>query len=155
MIPIHFVLRDLIRLALFLVIIAGFASLFAATAANIVPTTGLSDQTSAVGLNDLKPPECDLILIESLVTGSGTFDGSNGDVNDLTLGSSSNDEIDGKNGDDCIVGGSGDDILDGGPGDDVLIGGSENNTLNGLAGNDTCYGNPTDTFINCETIIYP
>lgn len=121
-----------LRLSIFgLIALIIFSSVTAIAATNTVPATRATDQTLPVGINDLKPSACTGWFLTNLVTGSGTFTGTEG--NDLILGSSSADTIDGLGGDDCILGGDGDDLITGGNGTDVCIGGPG-----------------TDTFITCE-----
>jgi len=126
-------------------------------AANIVPETRLMDQSSAIPVSVLAPPECDNIrynLTAIVVCTGGNCSGSN--ANELMLGTTGNDSIDGKNGDDCIVGGEGADALFGGHGNDVLVGGPGTDTLDGgqrPKDTDICIDDPgSTTFIDCEVI---
>jgi hypothetical protein len=113
---------------------------FALTAANAVPKSSISTSTRAQGVNDVKPDECDGIVLSGIVTGSGVFSGTGG--NDLILAGNGIDLPSGGGGEDCILGGGGADIIDGGAGDDVILGGP---------GIDTCTGGlGTDTFPNGE-----
>jgi large repetitive protein len=57
--------------------------------------------------------------------------------NEILIGSSSADTINGNGGDDILIGGAGDDSLYGGEGNDILVGGAGNDILNGGPGNDT------------------
>jgi Ca2+-binding RTX toxin-like protein len=107
------------------------SSVTAFAAVNTVPATNIANKTVNVGINDLKPSTCTGLTLTNLVTGTGTFTGTEG--NDLILGSSAADVIDGLGGDDCILGGGGDDLITAGDGTDICIGGPG-----------------TDTFINCE-----
>jgi hypothetical protein len=133
-------IRHLSRWLVFaLVILVLVGVLSAAAAANTVPTTHLTDQTNAINVNDLKPPECAALTLNNLVicpTGSGSScSGGNGNNGDLILGGPNGNNISGKNGADCIVGGSGTNTIDGGPGGDI------------------CIGNASDSFSRCETVI--
>ena len=91
----------------------------------------LGQNTAAIDLVALEPPECRAagIVPTNLVTGN-----SGAKTSDLILGTSAGNTLKGGNGDDCIVGGNG------------------NDTINGGAGtNDVCIGGPgTDTFSKCE-----
>ena len=75
----------------------------------------------AIGVADLKPAACTSGTLVSLVTGSGVFAGTT--QNDLMLGGTAIDTIDGRQLNDCILGGAGDDVIDGFNGTDVYIGG--------------------------------
>jgi hypothetical protein len=81
------------------------------------------------------------------ISGSGTFDGTEGD--DVLVGSDGNDSIHGKGGNDKICGGGGDDKLGGGPGNDQLDGGAGNDDLDGGPGTDTLLGGEGDDHIDC------
>jgi Ca2+-binding RTX toxin-like protein len=106
----------------------------ALTAGNTVPATHAGSVTRGIAANDLKPAACAGITLTDLVTGSGTFSGTNG--NDLIVGGPGNDTINGKAGDDCILGGGG------------------NDSINGGGGNDVCIGGPgIDSFAGCSTAI--
>ena len=91
----------------------------AVAAANTVPFTRITNQSTNINTNDLKPYACGGMYLTNLISGSGALTGTAG--NDLILGSSGADVIDGLGGDDCIVGGGGNDICFSGIGDDVLI----------------------------------
>lgn len=120
------------------------------TAANSnVGTSRAGLSTFPVTPNDLKPPECAGIFVDSLVVGSGTVVGT-GTAN-LILGGPGNDTLRGLGGPDCIVGGGGNDILLGQGGSDVLIGGPGNDTLTGGGGYDVCYGGPGFDLVDCES----
>jgi Ca2+-binding RTX toxin-like protein len=131
----------------------------ALTAANFVPVTHMVDQNTLITISELAPPECDSIryVLEDIVDCSGSVGicSSNGNRNELILGTSGNDIIDGGNGDDCIVGGGGNDQLYGDNGNDVLIGGPGNDILDGGKRNkdtDICIDSPGSTFIECEIV---
>ncbi len=106
-------------------------SMTAVAATNTVPATRVDSQSLSYNINHIKPSACAGITVTTLVTGSGTITGTEG--NDLILGGPGADDINGLGGNDCILGGGGDDILNGGDGNDVCIGGPG-----------------TDTFTNCE-----
>ncbi|MGO4126411.1 calcium-binding protein [Inquilinus sp. YAF38] len=59
------------------------------------------------------------------------------DINDIRVGTSGADTIDGWRGDDQLDGGAGKDELSGGTGDDVLIGGAGTDAMTGGGGADT------------------
>jgi Ca2+-binding RTX toxin-like protein len=104
-------------------------------ASNVVATSRVGEFAVATGANDLKPlPECAGITLQTVFTGSGSFNSNNSD--ELVVGSALNDTIGARNGDDCVVGGSGNDSINGGVGLDVCIGGLG-----------------TDTFTACEVTI--
>lgn len=122
--------RSVIPLAAAAAIVLGL--LLGLTAANTVPSTKAAVLTQAITPNTLKPTECAGITLTSLVTGTGTINGTKN--NDLILGSAVADDMNGAQGDDCILGGGG------------------NDTINGFVGTDVCIGGPgTDTFYGCET----
>ena len=75
----------------------------AQTASNPTPPTHASDTAEAVTADTLKPSQCAGIALTSLVTGSGTFSGAPGAVNELILGSSGADTISADGGDDCVL----------------------------------------------------
>jgi Ca2+-binding RTX toxin-like protein len=144
-------------LVVFLSLVVLFSTFIALTAANTVPTSGLSDTLEQVPVSELAPPECDSIrngLQTLLVCTGGYCTGSN--ANELILGTTGNDIIDGKNGDDCIVGGDGDDTLYGDNDNDVLFGGLGTDTLDGgkrPKDTDICIDDSgSTTFIDCEVI---
>ena len=106
----------------------------AVAATNTVPSTRVTNQSSSIGANSLKPSACAGIVLTTLVIGSGNITGSNG--NDLILGGPGMDTINGLDGNDCILGGGGIDTITGGNGNDVCIGGPG-----------------VDVFLTCETQI--
>ena len=109
------------------------SGLLGLTNANSVPSTKAADRSQTITANTLKPTECAALSLANVVTGTGTFSGTN--TTDLILGSSAADTISGLNGNDCILGGGGNDSINGGGGSgDVCIGGAG-----------------SDTFTNCET----
>ncbi|MGB8982226.1 MAG: hypothetical protein WCC12_10135 [Anaerolineales bacterium] len=117
--------RNILRL--FFVVLAGLISssvILAAAANNIVPVTHLTDQSSSITANNLKPSACSAIVLTAIVTcpvGGGPCTGT--DANDLVIGTAAIDNIDAGKGDDCILGGGGDDSLKGEQDTDVCIGG--------------------------------
>ena len=141
-----------------ILLILVFVSLTTALAANnIVPITYLADQARAVTLSELIPPECNSLryVLEDIVECNGGNCSSNGNRNELILGTSGIDIIDGGNGDDCIVGGGGDDQLYGNNGNDVLVGGPGNDFLYGegrYKDIDSCIDDPATTYFDpsCE-----
>ena len=94
------------------------SGVFGFTAANAIPQSSISTSSRAQGANDLKPSECDGIVLTSLVTGAGLFSGTAG--NDLILASSGGGTRSGLGGRHCILGGAGGDIING-AGDDVIF----------------------------------
>lgn len=130
------------------------------TASNTVPKSSVDRVQQAQGPNDYKPNECDVITVTTLVVNkNGTG------ANELILGTSGANVLDGNLGNDCIVGGAGADDLRGGGGGDVMLGGPGGDIVRGSGGSDYLYGGPgTDTCIgnagsdlfpggDCETII--
>lgn len=111
-IPIRFAAYSVFTLIL-------IGAMTAIAAANTVPSTRITSQGDAIGINELKPSACSGIYLTNLISGSGTMIGTEG--NDLILGSSGADSIDGLGGDDCIVGGGGTDICTGGLGTDAFV----------------------------------
>ena len=149
-------------------LLAGTMAAYATT--NTVPQTRMDLDTAAINANALKPSQCAALNLTSIVSGSGTVNGTNG--NDLILGSAGVDTLNGANGPDCLMAGSGADTLNGGAGTDILLGGDGNDNLLGNAANDTLYGeggndtlnggaatdvcdggSGTDTATNCETVV--
>jgi len=113
------------------------SSIFAFAANIVVPTTRLTNQSSAVTANTLKPTACSAITLTEIVycpTSGGICHGTN--ANELIIGSSNIDTIQGKGGSDCIVGGGSDDDISGSQASDVCIGGPG-----------------TDVFKKCDTTI--
>lgn len=131
------------RLAVLLLLLLGVVSLLkAVAAANAVPASRVDQDTFPITANDLKPSRCSSISLSSIVTGSGTFDGTGGD--DLILGSAAADTIRGRAGNDCILSGDGSDNVQGNQGTDILLGGDGNDVLDGGQNNDELYGQGGD-----------
>ena len=122
----------ILGLGLFTLLVVTAVTALAAT--NTVPSTRVINELISFNLNHLKPAACASITVSTVVTGSGTINGTAG--NDLILGSSNLDTIGDLAGDDCILGGDGDDVITGGLGSDVCLGGPGN-----------------DIFLSCETQI--
>jgi Ca2+-binding RTX toxin-like protein len=72
--------------------------------------------------------------------------GTDGD--DMLLGSSCADDIEGRGGNDIIDARAGDDLIDGGAGDDHIVGGSGNDIIRGGEGNDIIFGGSGDDQIS-------
>jgi Ca2+-binding RTX toxin-like protein len=119
--------KHILRLAF--VMLAGlisFSMIFALAANNVVPATRLTDQSSALTANSLKPPTCSAITLTVILycpTGGGACDGT--DASELVIGSAANDDIQSGKGDDCILGGGGNDSIRGEQNADVCIGGPD------------------------------
>ena len=130
--------RYIPRLAVVVLTILILVSTVFAFAANIVvPTTRLTNQSSPVTANTLKPAACSAITLTAIVycpSSGGMCNGTSAD--DLIIGSSNIDTIQGKGGSDCILGGDGNDDIVGSQSSDVCIGGPG-----------------TDVFKKCETTI--
>ena len=128
--------RYIPRLAFVVLTILILVSTIFAFAANIVvPTTRLTNQSSPVTANNLKPAACSAITLTTILycpSSGGLCNGTS--ANELIIGSSNIDTILGKGGSDCILGGGGDDDLTGSQASDVCIGGPG-----------------TDSFKKCET----
>ncbi len=125
--------NTVVVLTVALVVVAGFAVGRALTASNQVPVSQADEDSEDLTVNDTKPPECEKMRIDNLVTGSGNkVDGTA--ANDLVVGDAGRDGLNGLAGDDCLHGGGDRDSLDGGDGIDICIGGPG-----------------TDTFKDCET----
>ena len=100
--------RLLSRLAGFtLVILVMVGIITAAAAANTVPTTHLTDQTTAVTANNLKPSQCASYSLTTLVVCGSASTCTGTTANDLILGSSSTGRINGRAGTDCCIGRAG------------------------------------------------
>ncbi|MCW5612206.1 MAG: M10 family metallopeptidase C-terminal domain-containing protein [Rubrivivax sp.] len=83
--------------------------------------------------------------LDNVMVGSGSNDNFLGlDGNDSLLGAAGNDILNGGNGNDTLGGGADDDSLIGGAGDDSMNGGGGNDTLSGGTGNDTMNGGAGD-----------
>ncbi len=131
------------RLAGVILLLLGAVSLLnAMAAANSVPATRLEADSIPITANDLKPARCNGISLSTVVTGSGSFDGTGG--NDLILGSAGADAIRGRAGNDCILSGDGNDDVQGNQGTDILLGGDGDDTLDGGQNNDELYGQGGD-----------
>ena len=90
----------------------------ALTAANSVTTSRAGDSSRGVTADQLAPVDCAALALASVVVGSNGTAG-----NDLLIGSTADDTMDGDRGDDCILGGGGNDTLRGSQNTDVCIGG--------------------------------
>ena len=120
-------LARLVVLLFLALVITGALAAYAAT--NTVPGTRLDIDDIAITANTLKPSYCSALDLTNIVSGSGNFNGTNG--NDLMLGSAGDDRMNGLGGDDCLVGGGGDDDLRGQAGTDVCDGGTGTDTASG------------------------
>jgi Ca2+-binding RTX toxin-like protein len=109
------------------VILAGlilFSMILAVAANNVVPVTYLTDQSSAMTANDLKPSDCSAISLTTILfcpTGGGACDGT--DASELVIGSPADDDIKSGKGDDCILGGGGNDSIRGDQNIDICLSG--------------------------------
>lgn len=75
--------------------------------------------------------------VENLENRSGAdFHGIGNGLNNVMIGGTAADHLEGRDGDDILAGGLGDDTLDGGNGNDLLSGGFGRDTLIGGSGND-------------------
>ena len=105
-----------------------FGAFSAHAAAIAVPATRLTDQTSAITANAIKPNACSgMTLTRVVVCTGGNCDGSN--ANELMIGTSAGERIRGRGGTDCILGGGGDDHLVGNGKSDVCLGGPGSDTV--------------------------
>ena len=103
-----------------------FSMIFAIAATNTVPVTYLTDQTSIITANDLKPAACSSINLTSIFYCPPSGGACNAtDQSELVIGSPAIDDIQSGKGDDCILGGGGNDSIRGEQGIDVCIGGSD------------------------------
>jgi hypothetical protein len=101
-----------------------FSIIFAMAANNLVPVTYLTDQSSIITVNDLKPASCSAITLTAIrfcPTIGGSCSGT--DESELVIGSILADDIDSGKGNDCILGGGGDDRFRGEQNTDVCMGG--------------------------------
>lgn len=117
--------RNILRLAY--ITMAGiimFSVIFAVAANNVVPVTYLTDQSSIVTVNDIKPSACSAITLTDFyfcpATGGACVAT---DASELVIGSIMDDAIDSGKGDDCILGGGGIDDLKGEKDIDICLGG--------------------------------
>lgn len=128
--------KNLPRLLIILLVVIILLSVVSAFAANIiVPTTRLTNQVRAITANTLKPAQCSGITLTTITYCSGGIC-NGGNADELIIGSSNADTIQGKGGEDCIIGGGGNDDITGSQAKDVCIGGPG-----------------TDTFSKCEIAI--
>lgn len=142
-----------LRLIAFLVLVTLIllSTVSALAAANIVPSTRMTEQIFAVTANLIKPQQCASLNLTNIVIAA---DGSN--ANDLILGGPGNETLKGKKGDDCILGAGGNDTLKGDKGNDILIGGLGDDHMDGGKGKDfdTCWDDTgTNTYKNCDLIL--
>jgi len=98
-------IRLLSRLAVFafgILVMVGI--LTASAAANTVPTSHLSDQTTAITANNLAPSQCASYNLTALVVcgAAATCNGANKD--ELILGSPTTNKINGRAGTNCCIG---------------------------------------------------
>ncbi len=123
--------RNLGRLFFVMFVVVILASTISAFAANIVvPTTRLTNQSSPVTANSLKPAACVAITLTTILycpASGGMCNGTS--ANELIIGSSNIDTIQGKGGADCILGGGGNDDITGSQAQDICIGGPGTDTL--------------------------
>jgi Ca2+-binding RTX toxin-like protein len=122
----------------------------------VAPTCAGRAVTVMLALGDQATAGNDVILG---TTGADTVNGGRG--NDTICGLGGQDQINGGNGNDRVVaaggndtanGGAGNDALEGGAGSDALLGGPGNDTVTGGAQRDTCNGQAGahDTQSGCE-----
>jgi hypothetical protein len=79
-------------------------------------------------------------------TGNNAIQGGQG--NDAILGLAGNDNLNGGNDDDVVDGGAGNDTLSGGNGNDFVYGSTGNDLLDGRSGNDTMEGGSGNDILN-------
>lgn len=114
------------RLARLVLVAGGIAlvTISALAATNSVPATKAGRATSAIGVNDLKPPECAALILTAITVGvTGT------NANELVLGGAAAETVRGGAGDDCVLGGGGNDTIRGDQQTDVCLGGPGTDTL--------------------------
>ena len=103
---------------------------FAFAANIVVPITRLTDQSSAVTADTLKPAACTSITLTTILycpAAGGACMGT--DASELIIGSAAADDIQSGKGNDCILGAGSDDSIRGEQGTDVCIGGPGTNTF--------------------------
>ena len=97
--------RLLSRLAVFALVMLVMVSIItAAAAANTVPTSHLTDQTTAITANNLKPAQCKLLDLTGGIYICTSNNCSASGPNMLVLGNSNTNHIDGIGGSSCCVG---------------------------------------------------
>jgi Ca2+-binding RTX toxin-like protein len=149
--------RLTLLLTLGFLVTVSFSILAAFSAANLVPPSrAFGSGPTPITANSLKPPECTMSLAAIRYVTPGVAFVSDGNSNDLIIGTAGADTISAGKGHDCILGGGGNDTINGDQGNDVIFGGPGDDDLDGFNGTDTCYGGGQagDTFNRCETI-YP
>lgn len=122
----------------FVVALFLLGSIVALAASNSVVASRITEETSAIDANALKPSECAALNLTSIyVCPIGSNRCNTGNTSELVLGTPNSETIQGGNGADCILAGGADD------------------SINGQNGTDVCIGGPgTDSFKNgCETQI--
>lgn len=125
---IHRNVQRLFFVMLSILIVAGVSFAFAANI--VVPTTYLTDQSSAVTADTLKPAACSAITLTAILycpTAGGACNGT--DASELVIGSAAVDDIQSGKGNDCILGAGGDDSIRGEQDVDVCIGGPDTDTF--------------------------
>ena len=125
---IHKNIRRLLFVMLLVLIATSVSFAFAANI--VVPTTHLTDQSSAVTADTLKPAACTSITLTTILycpAAGGACTGT--DASELIIGSVATDDIQSGKGNDCILGAGGDDSIRGEQGIDVCIGGPGTNTF--------------------------
>src|SRR2546427_13161078 len=97
-------LRLLVSLALVTVLGVMLAAGTALTATNTVPSSRMAYSARAINANALKPSQCSGLNLTRVVVGTAaTIDGTS--ANELILGTSDANTINGMGADDCMLGG--------------------------------------------------
>ena len=130
-------IKIIYRLALFGLVLLLLTSVVSAVAtSNTVPPSRVGRTTQAINANTLKPAACAGITLTTIVVCPATGACNGTAANELILGNSTAETINGKGGNDCILGGGG--------GNDSITGGN---------GTNVCIGHLGDTYTKCQTII--
>jgi Ca2+-binding RTX toxin-like protein len=113
------------------------ASLFGGPGCQILSGTALCDITSPSAVSiDLGDKDDKVSQTENEPGNAVPMHVKGGPGNDVILGSSAADDLDGERGDDTIDGGAGNDVLEGGFGDDTITGGPGRDSISGGPGKD-------------------
>lgn len=97
----------------------------------------LSDKTGGEAFTSADASEIADVLFDAIQSGTGGNDVIIGNSRDNNLdGKAGDDDISGNDGDDTILGGAGDDLLKGNAGNDTILDGLGNNTIEGGTGSD-------------------
>ncbi|MCO6451482.1 MAG: hypothetical protein J5I90_11905 [Caldilineales bacterium] len=133
------------RLGLLILLIVIVANVYRSSAAMLnvqMPGQNVELIVKTINPNQVKPSQCTMTVVDMRIT-------SGNNSNNLIIGGSGADTLDGSAGDDCIIGAGGNDTILGGDGADVIFGNGGNDTIYGDrqyigSYNDLIYGGDGD-----------